>query len=81
MAFIKEETEDIKIQEAFEMKLEDSDEDIGWYTKYVCFIPNDMSNQYLLSVSDCHLCIWRQFCMCNSFENVFCVFNFTAAKN
>ncbi len=32
MAFIKEETEDIKIEEACEVKLEDSDEDIGWFS-------------------------------------------------
>ncbi len=32
MEFIKEETEDIKVEEAFEVKLEDSDEDIGWFS-------------------------------------------------
>lgn len=32
MEFIKEETEDIKIEDALEVKLEDSEEDIGWFS-------------------------------------------------
>lgn len=31
MAFIKVETEDIKIEETFGVKLEETDEDIGWF--------------------------------------------------
>ncbi len=31
MAFIKEESEDIKIEEAFKVKQEDTEERIGWF--------------------------------------------------
>ncbi len=36
MAFIKEESEDIKIEEVFSLKQEDTEEQTGWFSVYKC---------------------------------------------